>query len=187
MIVKNDFGIYASAIALYKKALTKEAVKKINILIKKYPQNPWFYELKGQVYYESGKIINSIEPYEKALIYSREHPLISVALASAYLALNEREYDIKAHDLLNEVIKIDKKNSYAWFQIAIAEARLGNIGKADLYSAERYFILGDVQMASFHAKRSKKFLKDSGPLLMRADDIILDSENKKKWKRRCPV
>ena len=34
---------------------------------------------------------------------------------------------------------------------------------------------------------SKKFLKDAGPLLMRADDIILDSENKKKWKRRCPV
>ena len=184
---ESDFGIYASAIALYKKALTEEAVKKINILINKYPQNPWFYELKGQVYYESGKIMNSIEPYEKALIYSKEHPLISVALASAYLALNEREYDIKAHDLLNEVIKIDKKNSYAWFQIAIAEARLGNIGKADLYSAERYFILGDVQMASFHAKRSKKSLKDSGPLLMRADDIILDSENKKKWKRRCPV
>ena len=184
---KSDFGIYASAIALYKKALTEEAVKKINILINKYPQNPWFYELKGQVYYESGKIMKSIEPYEKALIYSKEHPLISVALASAYLALNESEYDIKAHDLLNEVIKIDKKNSYAWFQIAIAEARLGNIGKADLYSAERYFILGDVQMASFHAKRSKKFLKDSGALLMRADDIILDSENKKKWKRRCPV
>ena len=184
---ESDFGIYASSIALYKKSLTEQAVKKINILINKYPQNPWFYELKGQVYYESGKIMNSIEPYEKALIYSKEHPLISVALASAYLALNESEYDIKAHDLLNEVIKIDKKNSYAWFQIAIAEARLGNIGKADLYSAERYFILGDVQMASFHAKRSKKSLKDSGPLLMRADDIILDSENKKKWKRRCPV
>ena len=55
------------------------------------------------------------------------------------------------------------------------------------YSAERYFVLGDTNLASFHAKRSKNKLKDNGPLLMRAEDIIIDSENKQKWKRRCPV
>lgn len=113
--------------------------------------------------------------------------MLNVALASAYLALNEKEFDIRAQYLLNQVIKLDKKNSYAWFQLAIAEARLGNIGKADLYSAERYFVLGDTNLASFHAKRSKNNLKDNGPLLMRAEDIIIDSENKQKWKRRCPV
>ena len=145
------------------------------------------YELKGRILYESGKINLSIDPYEKAVRLSKGHSLLNVALASAYLALNEKEFDIRAQYLLNQVIKMDKKNSYAWFQLAIAEARLGNIGKADLYSAERYFVLGDTNLASFHAKRSKNNLKDNGPLLMRAEDIIIDSENKQKWKRRCPV
>ena len=183
----SDYAIYASSVALYRKALTDKAIDKINILIDKYPNNPWYYELKGQILYESGKIKPSIEPYEKAVKFSTGHPLLNIALASAYLALNDKEYDIKAQNLLNNVIKKDQKNSYAWFQLAIAEARLGNIGKADLYSAERYFVLGDVNLASFHAKRSKNNLKDNGPLLMRAEDIILDSENKQKWKKRCPV
>ena len=183
----SDYAIYASSVALYRKALTDKAIDKINILIDKYPTNPWYYELKGQILYESGKIKPSIEPYEKAVKFSIGHPLLNIALASAYLALNDKEYDIKAQNLLNNVIKKDQKNSYAWFQLAIAEARLGNIGKADLYSAERYFVLGDVNLASFHAKRSKNNLKDNGPLLMRAEDIILDSENKQKWKKRCPV
>ena len=183
----SDYAIYASSVALYRKALTAQAIDKINILITKYPTNPWYYELKGQILYESGKINLSIEPYEKAVKFSAGHPLLNIALASAYLALNDKEYDIKAQNLLNNVIKKDQKNSYAWFQLAIAEARLGNIGKADLYSAERYFVLGDVNLASFHAKRSKNNLKDNGPLLMRAEDIILDSENKQKWKKRCPV
>ena len=183
----SDYAIYASSVALYRKALTDQAIDKINILINKYPTNPWYYELKGQILYESGKIKTSIEPYEKAVKFSTGHPLLNIALASAYLALNDKEYDIKAQNLLNNVIKKDQKNSYAWFQLAIAEARLGNIGKADLYSAERYFVLGDVNLASFHAKRSKNNLKDNGPLLMRAEDIILDSENKQKWKKRCPV
>jgi len=184
---ESDYAIYASSVALYRKALTDKAIDKINILIDKYPTNPWYYELKGQILYESGKINLSIEPYEKAVKFSAGHPLLNIALASAYLALNDKEYDIKAQNLLNNVIKKDQKNSYAWFQLAIAEARLGNIGKADLYSAERYFVLGDVNLASFHAKRSKNNLKDNGPLLMRAEDIILDSENKQKWKKRCPV
>ena len=103
------------------------------------------------------------------------------------MALEDELYVEKAHNLLNKAVKIDNKNSYAWFQLAIAEARLGNLGKADLFSAERFFILGNVEMAAFHAKRAKKNLKNSGALLMRAEDIILDSKNKKKWKQRCPV
>ena len=105
----------------------------------------------------------------------------------SHLALEDELYIEKAHNLLKKAVKIDNKNSYAWFQLAIAEARLGNFGKADLFSAERFFILGNVELAAFHAKRAKKNLKNFGALLMRAEDIILDSKNKKKWKQRCPV
>jgi hypothetical protein len=42
-------------------------------------------------------------------------------------------------------------------------------------------------MASFHAKKSLKYNKNSSISKLRAQDIVLDSENKAKWKRRCPV
>ena len=82
---------------------------------------------------------------------------------------------------------MDPKNPQIYFQMAIAESRLGDIGKAELSTAERYFILGNLEKASFHAGRSKKYLSPSSPLSLRADDIILDSENTKQRRRECPI
>ena len=72
----------------------------------------------------------------------------------AYLALNEKEFDIRAQYLLNQVIKLDKKNS-CLVSIGNRRGKTWYIGKADLYSAERYFVLGDTNLASFHAKDQK--------------------------------
>ena len=55
--------------------------------------------------------------------------------------LMDKEYDIKAQNLLNNVFKKDQKNSKAWFQLAIAEARLGNIGKADFFSTGAFLTI----------------------------------------------
>ena len=183
---KED-NLYALSIALYRKALIEEAIETIDILIMKYPKNPWFYELKGQIYYESGKIDLSIEPYEKALKYSHKEPLIYAALATALLAINRKDETQRALILLKKAIDLDPKNPQIYFQMAIAESRLGDIGKAELSTAERYFILGNLEKASFHADRSKKYLAPSSPLSLRADDIILDSENTKQWRRKCPI
>jgi len=183
---KED-NLYALSIALYRKALIEEAIETIDILIMKYPKNPWFYELKGQIYYESGKTDLSIEPYEKALKYSHKEPLIYAALATALLAINRKDETQRALILLKKAIDLDPKNPQIYFQMAIAESRLGDIGKAELSTAERYFILGNLEKASFHADRSKKYLAPSSPLSLRADDIILDSENTKQWRRKCPI
>ena len=71
--------------------------------------------------------------------------------------------------------------------MAISFSRINDIGNAELASAERHFITGNVKMASFHAKKSLKYLKNSSISELRAEDIVLDSENKAKWKKRCPV
>jgi hypothetical protein len=42
-------------------------------------------------------------------------------------------------------------------------------------------------MASFHAKKSLKYFDNSDIFKLRAQDILIDAENKAKWKRRCPV
>ena len=156
-------------------------------MIDDYPGNPWFYELKGQILYESGKIKESIKPYEKALLISPKEPLLMVALATALNAQESRNGSIKALHLLKSSLRYDKKNSNTWFQLAIAFSGIDDLGNAELSTAERHFLTGNVKMASFHAKKSLKYLQESTISKLRAEDILLDSKNKAKWKKRCPV
>ena len=181
------FNKYSLAVAYYRKALLKESLSALNEMINQYPNNPWFYELKGQVLYESGKIRESIIPYRKSLSISPNEPLLMVALATALNALENKSNAIEAIRLLKKSLMHDQKNTQTWFQLAISYSRINDIGNAELASAERHFLTGNVKMASFHAKKSLKYNKNSSISKLRAQDIVLDSENKAKWKRRCPV
>ena len=181
------FNKYSLAVAYYRKALLKESLSALNEMINQYPNNPWFYELKGQVLYESGKIRESIIPYRKSLSISPNEPLLMVALATALNALENKSNAIEAISLLKKSLMHDQKNTQTWFQLAISYSRINDIGNAELASAERHFLTGNVKMASFHAKKSLKYNKNSSISKLRAQDIVLDSENKSKWKRRCPV
>ena len=181
------FNKYSLAVAYYRKALLKESLSALNEMINQYPNNPWFYELKGQVLYESGKIRESIIPYRKSLSISPNEPLLMVALATALNALENKSNAIEAISLLKKSLMHDQKNTQTWFQLAISYSRINDIGNAELASTERHFLTGNVKMASFHAKKSLKYNKNSSISKLRAQDIVLDSENKAKWKRRCPV
>ena len=181
------FNKYSLAVAYYRKALLKESLSALNEMINQYHNNPWFYELKGQVLYESGKIRESIIPYRKSLSISPNEPLLMVALATALNALENKNNAIEAISLLKKSLMHDQKNTQTWFQLAISYSRINDIGNAELASAERHFLTGNVKMASFHAKKSLKYNKNSSISKLRAQDIVLDSENKAKWKRRCPV
>ena len=181
------FNKYSLAVAYYRKALLKESLSALNEMINQYPNNPWFYELKGQVLYESGKIRESIIPYRKSLSISPNEPLLMEALATALNALENKSDAIEAISLLKKSLMHDQKNTQTWFQLAISYSRINDIGNAELASAERHFLTGNVKMASFHAKKSLKYNKNSSISKLRAQDIVLDSKNKAKWKRRCPV
>ena len=181
------FNKYSLAVAYYRKAFLKESLLILNQMINQYPDNPWFYELKGQVLYESGKIEESIMPYRKSLSISPNEPLLMVALATALNALENENGALEALNLLKKSLRYDQKNTRTWFQLAISYSRINDIGNAELASAERHFLTGNVKMASFHAKKSLKYITKSSISKLRAQDIILDSENKAKWKKRCPV
>ena len=126
-------------------------------------------------------------PYRKSLSISPNEPLLMVALATALNALENENDALEALNLLKKSLRYDQKNTRTWFQLAISYSRINDIGNAELASAERHFLTGNVKMASFHAKKSLKYIRNSSISKLRAQDIILDSENKAKWKKRCPV
>ena len=88
----SDQSKYALAVAYYRQALLNDSLLILDELILKYPKNPWYYELKGQILYESGKIEDSIEPYMTALELKEKEPLLMVGLATAFNARGAVSY-----------------------------------------------------------------------------------------------
>ena len=59
-----------------------EAILAINSLLNDYPNDPFFLELKGQIYAENRKIENAILAYKKSLDQIQSPaPLIMLALS----------------------------------------------------------------------------------------------------------
>ena len=76
---------YARAISAYRSGGYRGARRQIDRLIKQSPNNPYFYELKGQALLESGKAKAAIAPLTKAVSLARHSGLIRILLAHAQL------------------------------------------------------------------------------------------------------
>ena len=69
---------YARGIALYRQGLRDEAVRIVDGLLAEFPDNPWLYELKGQIYYETGQAQKGIAPYKKSVELQPDEPLLLI-------------------------------------------------------------------------------------------------------------
>ena len=91
---------YARSVAYYRAADLKNAILTIDSLIKDEPKNPYFHELKAQIYYESGKGEKAVAPLEEALRLKPDAPLLKIALAQALIERDTPETNTKAIRLL---------------------------------------------------------------------------------------
>ncbi len=67
---------YARAVAYYRQPDLPQALALVDGLIADYPKDPYFYELKGQILFENGRVEESIEPNRQAL---RNRPELGAA------------------------------------------------------------------------------------------------------------
>ena len=72
-------GRYGRAIAYFKMLKIDDALSETNSLIEEYPNDPYFYEIKGQILLESQKVEESIKPYMKANELLNDSALIKTA------------------------------------------------------------------------------------------------------------
>lgn len=162
---------YARAIAYYRNVDFKRAIREIDGLIKSQPKNPYFWELKGQALFENGRAKRAIAPLKKAVALAPNAGLIRIMLAQVMLAANKNgSRSVIRHLAIARRSEPDSPSLYRF--LARAHARLGNIGQADLASAERAFRLGDLELAHARARKAKLKLKKSSPGWLRANDIL---------------
>lgn len=163
---------YARAIASMRADKLSRAVKKIDALIAKGPQYPYFYEIKGQALLEGGKPKAAITPFRKALALYPGNPHFEIWLGFAMVASNDKSYLKEAKGLLTRALRKDRYSMTGYAQLAIANARLGDKAGADLATAQSHMARGDTRSAQRYAKRAQQALKVGTPAWQQADDIL---------------
>src|SRR6185437_5107987 len=64
---RSEIARYARAIAYYRIPDLARALPEIDGLIRDFPSNPYYRELKGQMLFENGRVREAIGPYEQAV------------------------------------------------------------------------------------------------------------------------
>ena len=168
---QSDPALYARSVAHYKRGDIARAVAEIETLIARHPDNPWFHELLGQILLEGGRIPEAVRAYSRAAVLAPDESLILTALGTALVASEGAEANRRAIPILQRAVDLDDANPFALRQLAIAHARDGDIGLAELTTAERALLLGDRDQAGLHARRALERLAKNSPPWWRALDI----------------
>jgi len=166
---------YAQAIAFYKEAHLAKAITELDHLITLEKQNPYFWELKGQILLEKNEKEMARAAYEKAYSFSRD-VMILQQLAKVELLLNTQRSNSDALKHLEKVIRKIPESPATWKQLAIAQGRNGQMALAQLSLAEEALLRGDYARALKKALFFKKNLTQDLFAHQRALDIIKYAE-----------
>ena len=166
---------YARAIAYYKQLDTDKAIRLIDGLIKDYPTDPYLYELRGQVYFESGRPKEAEAAHAQAVKLKPGAPLLQVNLAQAILAQDDGKRADDAIPHLEKALAVEDDNSFAWRLMSQAYDAKGEAGPARLAAAEEKYAVGDKVQARIFAMRARELLPRNTPQWRRATDIVLVS------------
>ena len=163
---------YAHAIATYRHGDLRSALTQIDALIQQQPNNPYFYEVRGQALLEGGKPLEAIAPLRKAVQLSNNSPLIEMLLGQALVAADNKAYTDEAIAILRAAVARESEAPLGFMQLAMAYGRKGDYAQADLASAQAASLRGDNKTARDLASRAKTRFAIGTPGWVKADDIV---------------
>ncbi len=167
---------YARAIAYYQLKEPDRALKLIDVLLNEQPQNPYLWELKGQILFEFGRTQEAEAPQRKSVALKPEAPLLRINLGQTLIALDDKAKVNEGVAELRKSLTQEEDNAVAWRLLAEAYDKLGKDGLARLATAEYNFNVGDKRQARVFAMRAREMLDKGTPEWRRATDIFLVSE-----------
>jgi predicted Zn-dependent protease len=168
---QSIYARYARAVAAFRAPDLTTAVRETQKLIAEQPDNPFFHELLGQIYYENGKAEASIEPNRRAVALAPNEALLLIGLARSLLATERADLRVEAEASLKAALRLEPSNAFAWNQLAVVADRNGQVGLARLATAEEAYNLGDLLRAHRFSDLAMRNLVRSTPEWRRAFDI----------------
>lgn len=169
---QSDPAHYARAVAYYRGSNLDKALKEVNLLIDKFPDNPYYEELKGQMLFEFGRVEDSIAPHARSVELAPTKALLRINLGRALIATEDTAHFPEAIKELKAALLIEPDNSFGWSELARAYGGLGQDAMADLATAEARYHGGAPGEAAQFARRAQRGLKLGTPEYREASDII---------------
>lgn len=161
---------YAHAVLDFRLGNVAEALTEMNKLITLQPNNPYFYELKGQFLFESGQVAKSVTAYEKALELLPNSPLLKISLAHAILENSPSKPQArKAADLLQQSL-ISVPSPTGWQLLARAYDICGEKAASYYAAAEFNYAIGNLEGAQKQVKRAKN-ANPTKSILLKLEDL----------------
>ncbi len=177
---KSEAARYGRAVAYYRIPDMARALPLIDGLIAEFPADPYYWEMKGQMLFENGRIPEAVATFTEAVRLLPTAPLIRVALAQAQLELGLPAETRSALANLNAAVQTDRDHGLAWRLLAIAHGREGRVGEAALALAEQAMVENRTPDAAQQAVRAQRLLPEGSPGWLRAQDIKIQAESKKR-------
>ena len=162
---------YARAVSTYRHADIRSALVQMDGLLQAQPNNPYFYELKGQALVESGRAQEAIPLLRRAIATAPDPTLIRVLLGQALVGANDPRMLDEAIATLRHAVASDPDIADAYEQLAMAYGRKNDLADADLASAQAALARGQLPTARQLASRAKGRFPIGSPGWVKADDI----------------
>lgn len=161
---------YARAILAWRSGRLDEGIRGLDALIAADRSNPFLFELKGQMLFETGRVRDSLEPYREAARLAPSEPQLRLAYGRALVETNEAPRLRQALAEVQASLTQERDSVLAWRQLGLIWTRLGDEGQAALALAEESRLRGDWQQARRSAARAEALLPP-GPARLQAQDI----------------
>ena len=167
---KSSPALYARAIANMRSGNLDGAKMGVQTLISRMPDNPYMYELMGDIEYQFGHYDDSVLAYEQALKLTKNAPQIQTALA---LVLTERKKpndDTRAIELCKTSL-LSEPTAFTYWVLARAYGDKDN-GRSAWAMAEYYHMNKKEDDAKKYAKIAQKHLKKNDPEYIKASELV---------------
>lgn len=167
---------YARAVARFRQGgvgALDQALAEIDALIRQEPNNPYFWELKGDFLSKSGRWTEATPVFRKSLqLAGGDSPLIGVELAQALLQTKSPKTTDEAIALLRKAVQREPDNATAYNSLGQAFYDKGLIPQSELARAQGLFYFGALKQSQEFARRAQAGLTPGSPDWVKADDII---------------
>ncbi len=177
----RDIRLMREASAHHQNRNLSRARAAIDEALKIRPEDPFYYDLKGQILLENRQFTEAISAYKSAVEMAPYDPLILAGYGRALLISGQTK---DALQVLEKARARDYRNARLMRDLGSAYAQVGNNGMASTVTAERYALQGRLEDAGIHAKRAIGQLPEGSPGWQRAQDVLIASERATKNKRR---